>query len=206
MIKLWGRNSSVNVQKVIFCLDELGLDYERLEAGGAFGVVKTPEYMAMNPNSLVPVMEDGDAVLWESNSIVRYLCAKHSPGKLWPDDLLQRAEADRWTDWQQSNFTPATRDAFWGLLRTPTEKRDLTVIATSCAASEARMDILEAHFARHDYVAGKQFTFGDIVLGPAVHRWLNMPVERAKRPHVQRWYQALIARPASKRSLFLPIA
>ncbi len=206
MLKLWGRISSVNVQKVVFCLDEIGLEYERLDAGGEFGVVKTPEYMAMNPNSLVPVLEDDGAVLWESNSIVRYLCAKHSAGNLWPNDQVARAKADMWADWQLSSFTPATRDAFWGLIRTPPEKRDHAVIATSCTNSEARMDILEKHLAKHAFVGGDHFTFGDIIVGPAVHRWLNMPVERAERPHIQRWYEAIIARPSSKRGLFLPVA
>jgi glutathione S-transferase len=109
MLRIWGRLSSINVQKVVWCADELGLPYERTEAGGSFGVVGTPEYLAMNPNGLVPVIDDGGFVLWESNAIVRYLAARHGDGWLWPTDLQLRAEADRWMDWQNFTFWPAMR-------------------------------------------------------------------------------------------------
>ena len=119
MLKIWGRNNSVNVQKVLWCCEELGLKYERLDAGGSFGVVNTPQYRALNPNGLVPTIEDGPFVLWESNAIVRYLTAKHSSGKLWPEDHKVRAEADKWMDWQNSMFWPAFRPLFWNVVRTP---------------------------------------------------------------------------------------
>ncbi len=124
MLKIWGRNNSVNVQKVLWCCEELGLKYERLDAGGSFGVVNTPQYRALNPNGLVPTIEDGPFVLWESNAIVRYLTAKHSSGKLWPEDHKVRAEADKWMDWQNSMFWPVFRPLFWNVVRTPADERD----------------------------------------------------------------------------------
>ena len=123
MLRIWGRLSSVNVQKVVWCADELGLAYERIDAGGAFGLTRTPEYLAMNPNSLVPVLDDDGFVLYESNAIVRYLAARHSRGTLWPEDLAKRADADRWMDWQTNTYQPAMRDIFWQLVRTPADKR-----------------------------------------------------------------------------------
>src|SRR5215831_3642401 len=124
MLRLWGRMSSINVRKVAWTLRELDLEHERFEAGGAFGVVDTPEYRRHNPNSLVPLLEDGEFTLWESNVIVRYLCAKHALGTLCPESLEARADAERWMDWQQTTLNPAGRDAFIQLVRTPAEKRN----------------------------------------------------------------------------------
>lgn len=206
MLRIWGRISSVNVQKVVWTADELGLAYERLEAGGAFGVVATPEYKHMNPNSLVPVIEDDGFVLWESNAIVRYLAAKHGPGTLWPDDLKRRADIDRWMDWQSSTFTPAMRDAFWQLLRMPPEKRDAVAVETSRVASEKAAAVLEAHLAGRSFVAGDAFSPADIVLGCAAHRWLNLPLAREPVPQMQRWYGSLKARPGAAQVLSTPVA
>ena len=124
MLKIWGRNNSVNVQKVLWCCEEMGVKYERIDAGGQFGVVNTPQYRALNPNGLVPTVEDGPFVLWESNSIVRYLAAKHSAGKLWPEDLKTRAVADKWMDFMITTFWPAFRPLFWNLVRTPIDQRN----------------------------------------------------------------------------------
>ncbi len=206
MLRIWGRITSVNVQKVVWAADELGLAYERLEAGGAFGVVATPEYRRMNPNSLVPVIEDDGFVLWESNAIVRYLAAKHSPGVLWPDDLRRRADVDRWMDWQATTFTPAMRDAFWQLVRVAPEKRDAALVEASRAASEKAAAVLEAHLAGREFVAGDAFSPADIVLGCAAHRWLNLPLAREPRPEMQRWYAALRTRPGARQVLSTPVA
>jgi glutathione S-transferase len=205
VLRIWGRISSVNVQKVVLTADELGLDYERKDAGGAFGIVATPEYRRMNPNSLVPVIEDDGFVLWESNAIVRYLAAKHSPGALWPDDLKRRADIDRWMDWQATTFTPAMRDAFWQLVRVDPDKRDAAVIEVSRAASEKAAALLDAHLEGRDFVAGDAFSPADIVLGCAAHRWLNLPLAREPRPQMARWYAALKARPGSARVLSTPV-
>ena len=198
MLKVWGRLSSVNVQKVVWCADELGLAYERIDAGGAFGLTRTPEYLAMNPNSLVPVIDDGGFVLYESNAIVRYLAARHSQGALWPEDLAKRADADRWMDWQSNTYTPAMREIFWQLIRTPADKRDAAVIEASRKECERLTAILDAHLEGRIYLTPHGFTAADIVVGCAAHRWLHLPVARAARPNFERWYALLKSRPGSR--------
>lgn len=197
MLRIWGRLSSINVQKVVWCADELGLAYERIDAGGAYGVTKSPEYLAMNPNAIVPTIDDDGFILYESNAIVRYFCRRR-PTALWPDDAKKRADADRWMEWQSTNFTPVMRDAFWQLVRTPADKRDAAVIERSREACEKHAAILDAHLANNEYLASYGFSPADIVNGCAVHRWLNMPLERIRRPNMERWYAALKSRPASR--------
>ncbi len=198
MLKIWGRISSVNVQKVVWAAEELGLEYERQDAGGAFGIVQTPEYKAMNPNSLVPVIEDDGFVLWESNAIVRYLAAKHGARELWPEDVHRRADIDRWMDWQATTFTPAMRDAFWQLIRTPAQKRDAGVLSRSIADSEKAAELLDRHLEGRAFLAGEAFTLADLVNGCATHRWLGLPCEKVPRPNLERWYGTLKSRPASR--------
>lgn len=190
--------SSINVKKVVWTAQELGLDFQRTEAGGLFGVVKTPEYMQMNPNSLVPAIEDDDYVLWESNVIVRYLAAKYAPGHMYPLDLLERFDAERWMDWQQTTLNPVSRPGFWQLVRTPPEQRNAVIIAESNAAVEALMFTLDMHLANRAFMVGERFTMADIPLACEVHRWYGLPQPHQSRPHVDRWYASLRARQASK--------
>ena len=197
MLKIWGRMSSINVKKVVWTAQELGLDFQRTEAGGLFGVVKTPDYMTLNPNSLVPVIEDGDYVLWESNVIVRYLAAKHASGQMYPIDLRERFDAERWMDWQQTTLNPVSRPGFWQLIRTPPEQRNSTLIAESNAAVEALMFTLDMHLAHRKFMVGERFTVADIPLACEVHRWFGLPQPRQSRPHIERWYASLRARQAS---------
>ncbi|HEY8359186.1 MAG TPA: glutathione S-transferase, partial [Ramlibacter sp.] len=121
MLKLWGRISSINVRKVVLAAQLLELPFERIDAGAGFGIVRTPEYLAKNPNAMVPLIEDDRVQLWESNVIVRYLCARHASGRLYPEDLPARFDAERWMDWQQATLNPAGREAFIQLVRTPPE-------------------------------------------------------------------------------------
>jgi glutathione S-transferase len=206
MLKIWGRISSINVQKVVWCCDELGLDYERIDAGGTFGRNNTPEYLAMNPNGLVPVIEDEGFILYESNAIVRYLAARHAGGSLWPADLQARADVDRWMEWLATSFVPAMRDIFWELIRTPPEKRNAAAIEASRAKTEKCTTILDAHLAGREFMTAHGFTTADIVVGCAAHRWLNMPVERAARPNVERWYAMLRSRPGARQVLSLGVS
>jgi glutathione S-transferase len=206
MLKIWGRMSSINVKKVVWTAQELGLDFQRTEAGGLFGVVKTPEYMQMNPNSLVPVIEDDDYVLWESNVIVRYLCAKHASGQMYPSDLRERFDAERWMDWQQTTLNPVSRPGFWQLVRTPPEQRNPDVIAESNAAVEALMFTLDMHLAHREFMVGHRFTVADIPLACEVHRWFGLPQPRQSRPHIERWYDSLRARQASMGVLDLALS
>ena len=205
MLKIWGRLSSVNVQKVVWCCDELGIAYERIDAGGAFGRNDTPEYLAMNPNGLVPVIDEGGFILYESNAIVRYLAAKYATGTLWPAELRARADVDRWMEWQSTGYTPAMVQAFWQLVRTPAEKRDAAAIEASRVKSEKHSAVLDRHLRGREFVAGKAFTTADIVIGCAAHRWLNLPLAREPRPDLERWYAMLKARPGSRQVTSSPV-
>ena len=204
-LKIWGRISSINVKKVVWTAQELGLNFERHEAGGVHGVVKTPAYMALNPNSQIPVMEDGDYVLWESNVVTRYLCAKHSSGNFYPENLQQRFDAERWMEWQQTMVNPASRNSFWHLIRLPLDQRDPALIAQSNAQVELLMAMLDAHLSSRSFMVGERFTMADIPLGCEVQRWFGLPQAREKRPHIERWYATLLARPAAKGVLDLAL-
>jgi glutathione S-transferase len=205
-LKIWGRLSSVNVQKAMFCVQELRLPHERIDAGLAFGIVNTPEFRARNPNGLVPVIEDDGFVLWESNAIVRYLAAKHAAGSLSPNDLRQRADADRWMDWQTTTLQPAMGPAFIHLVRLPPEKRDASAVEPSRRKTEDCVAIMEAALAGRRFIAGDHLTIGDIALGPAIHRWLHLPLERIASPNVERWYGEIMRRLAARQVLTLPIS
>ena len=204
-LRIWGRANSINVQKVLWACGELGLAFERIDAGGAFGIVDSPEYKSMNPNGIVPAIEDDGFVLWESNAITRYLAAKHGAGTLWPTDLRVRADADRWMDWQCTEYSPRMRLAFWNLVRTPKEKQDPAAIEESRAGSEAMTAILDAALAGRTFIAGDNFTMGDIAIGVAVHRWLNLPLRREARPALEAYYARIMARPAAAKVLSSPI-
>ena len=206
MLHIWGRISSINVKKVVWTAQELGLNFQRTDAGGLFGIVKTPEYVRLNPNSTVPVIEDEDFVLWESNVIVRYLCAKHSAGQMYPTDLRARFDAERWMDWQQTTLNPASRPGFWQLIRTAAEQRNAAVIAESNAAVESLMATLDRHLAQRTYMAGEHFSMADIPLACEVHRWFGLPQPRQSRPNLERWYAGISARQASKGVLDLALS
>ena len=206
MLKIWGRISSINVKKVVWAAQELGLAFERTDTGGAFGLTKTPEALRRNPNALVPVLDDDGFVLWESNVMVRYLCKKHSLGHLYPSDLRTQFEAERWMDWQQTTFNPAGRNAFWQLVRTSPEQRDLNLIAQSVANTEPLLDTLEQHLARTPFMAGGEFTMADIPLACEIHRWWGLPRQRPGYPHIERWYAQLHARTGARGVLDLTLS
>lgn len=205
MLKIWGRLSSVNVQKVMWAVRELALPHERIEAGGQFGVVDTPAYRRMNPNLMVPVIDDGGFVLWESNAIVRYLSSRYGEGSLWSTDPCVRGDADRWMDWQTTEWQPAMLHAFLGMIRTPEDKRDMASVNASVAKANARALVLEQALQGREFVTGSQFTMGDIPLGCAAHRWLGLPIERPATPALSAWYRRLMMRPAVQGILTLPL-
>jgi glutathione S-transferase len=197
MLKIWGRLSSLNVRKIVLAAQELGLRFERIDAGGSFGIVRTPDYLAKNPNALVPVIEDDQVTLWESNVIVRYLCARHAPDTLYPLALPRRFDAERWMDWQQTELNPATRPAFLQWIRTPEDRRDPEIIAQSVATTERLLAMLDQHLSRQPFMAGDRLTMADLPIACELHRWVNLPQPRAERPHLDRWYAAVRARPSS---------
>jgi glutathione S-transferase len=177
---------------------EIGVACERIDVGGPFGKTKEPAYLAMNPNALVPTLEEEDGfLLWESNSIVRYLAAKHK-SPLEPADLKVRALASKWMDWQLSVMGPAITPVFWGLIRTPPEKRDANAIAAGKARTIEAAQILDRQLGKTSYLAGDAFSYGDIPVGIMIYRYVQLIPERAPTPHLDRWYAAISSRPAFK--------
>jgi glutathione S-transferase len=205
MLRIWGRTNSTNVQKVLWCAAELGLDYERIDAGAQYGVTDTPEYRAMNPNALVPTIDDDGFILWESNVIVRYLAKRHSDGKLFPADTRERFIAEQWMDWQATALWPGFRDAFWGLVRTPPEKRDQAAISKSQQQTAKRLGGLETRLGKAKFVAGDGFTMGDIPVGVAIYRCLALGINRADFPNIGRWYDSLTEHGPFREHVMLPI-
>ena len=199
MLKIWGRNTSSNVQKVIWALAEMKLPFERIDVGGAFGKTKDPFYLAMNPNSLVPTLEEEDGfTMWESNSIVRYLAAKQQNRTLEPADPKSRARAQMWMDWQLSVMGPAITPVFWGLIRTPPEKRDAAAIEAGKVKSMAAMRILDAQLAKSAFVAGDTLSMGDIPVALMAYRFRRLVPERPGLDNFERWFTAIEQRPAFK--------
>jgi glutathione S-transferase len=205
-LKLWGRRNSINVQKVCWMLAELDLEHERIDAGMAHGVVGEDWYARLNPNRLVPTLEDGDTVLWESNAIVRYLAAKYAPGRWMPEDAAGRAGVEQWMDWQQTTLMPgALSPLFLGLVRVPPDKRNAAELATSAAATEAAMRILDRHLEGRAYMLRDRPTTADIAIGAAVHRWQVLPVARPPLAALWAYYQRLTRRPAFVANVMLPL-
>ena len=214
MLRLWGRTTSSNVQKVLWLAGEIGLPYERVDAGGAYGVVDTPAYRAMNPNGLVPTIEDDGFVLWESNTIVRYLAAKHAATSIYPADVRARADVERWMDWGTSVLAPAITPAFWQLVRSPPAQRDAAAIAASAASAAKTAQataILDAHLAERPFLCGDALTLADVVCGINTYRWLNLDFAgaghpRPAQPALQALYARLAQRPAYRDAVMIPIA
>ena len=199
MVKIWGRNTSSNVQKVIWALGEMKLPFDRLDVGGSFGKTKEAAYLAMNPNSLVPTLEEEDGfTLWESNSIVRYLAAKHANRTLEPADLKTRALAQKWMDWQLSVMAPAITPVFWQLIRTPADKRDMNAVAAGKEKTIAAAKIMDAQLGKTQFLAGSEFSYGDIPVGIMIYRYMQLIPERPATPNLDRWYAAIASRPAFK--------
>ncbi len=205
MLRIWGRTNSINVQKVMWTVGELGLAHERLDAGGAFGGLDSEAYGRLNPNRRIPVLEDGETVVWESNAIVRYLAAKHGAGTLWAEDPARRSMADRWMEWQVTTLLPPLHPIFWGLIRTPEQERDMAAIEAAAKAIQPLWRLLDEHLARSCFVAGDDFSMGDIPLGCAFWRYLNLDVERPSLPNVQLWFAELKKREAYRRHVMLPV-
>jgi glutathione S-transferase len=199
-----GRLTSINVQKVVWACEELGLAYAREDVGGAFGGTRTPEFLAMNPNGLIPVLREDGFSLWESNTIVRYLGASN-PSPLWPAAPRARALLERWMDWQMSVLAEPMRIIFWTLVRTPEASRDMAAVARAVGEAGARWSILETHFADHVYLGGEHFTLADIPAGCFAHRWFALPIERPHLPALFAWYERLLERPAYAQYVARPL-
>jgi glutathione S-transferase len=205
-ITIWGRISSINVRKPVLAAQWLGLAFTRIDAGKEFGKLNTPEYSAMNPNRLIPVLQHGSYTLWESNAIVRYLCASSPERGYYPENLQLRFDAERWMDWQQTTLNRDSGAAFLQWFRTPEDQRDLAVIARSTAATEPAMAQLNAHLADRAWMCGAHFSMADIPVACDVHRWFALPQPRPAWPHLERWFASILERPATRGVLDLPIS
>ena len=205
MIKVWGRRDSSNVQKVLWCMGELGLEFERQDWGGKFGGNKDRDYLTMNPNGLVPTMKDGDFILWESNSIMRYLNEKYGHGKLLPATIEGRANANRWMDWQLSVLNPSIVPLFWNLVRTPADKRDPKVVQAALEKTSAAWQMVENQLAHGAFIADDNLSLGDIPIGVWAYRWFNLPIERPSQPKIAKWYERLKLRNPFQTYIMIPV-
>ena len=207
-ITIWGRANSVNVQKVLWCLHELDLAYERIDAGMAFGKNREAEYLAMNPNGRVPTLVDGDFVLWESNSIMRYLVRAYRPqSPIYPHAPKVRAGVDRWLDWTLSTLQPVDRPVFWALVRTPPEQRDMVAIQKDADAEAVQWRIVDAQLSTRRFIEGDDFTLADIALGAYARRWLGVEgIARPRFANLERWYAQLADRAGFARFIAPPMS
>ena len=206
-LTIWGRANSVNVQKVLWCLAELDLAYDRIDAGMAFGKNDQPEYLSMNPNGRVPTLVDGDYVLWESNSIMRYLNLAYGKGSaIYPQAPQARAAVDRWLDWTLSTLQPVDRPVFWSLVRTPVEKRDMVAIQNDVDAEAVVWRIPEELLGSRHYIEGDQFTIADVAIGAFARRWFGVEgVKKPKLPNLERWFAEISKRPGFVKYLSAPM-
>ena len=197
MITVWGRATSSNVQTVMWALAELGLAHERIDWGGAFGGNDDPEFRAMNPNGLVPVLKDGDVVLWESPAIVRYLGARYGDERFWPQDPGVRARLDMWAEWVKTSVAPQlVYKVFWQLVRTTAAARSMAAVASGAEALRELMPRLDARLKEGAYLGGDDVCFADIVAGHVLYRYMTLEFEKAATPHLDAYYARLAARPA----------
>lgn len=203
-LTVWGRRSSFNVQKVLWTLDELSLTYEHRDAGGSFGGLVDPDFLAMNPNGLVPVIRDEEGSVWESNSIVRYLCAKHSRGNLWIEDPFARSKADRWIDWAATTLQPSFMRLFWGYYRTPEAERDQQDNQLTLSSCQKHFRLLNTHLAENDFLAGSRFSPADIPAGATLHRYFGLGLAVEEPPNVMAWFNRLRDRPAFRQHVLVP--
>ncbi|HEY5237699.1 MAG TPA: glutathione S-transferase family protein [Rhizomicrobium sp.] len=188
MLKIYGRRNSINVQKVMWAVGELGLAHERIDVGGPFGGLNTPQFLTMNPLGRIPVIEDDGAIVWESHAIVRYLAAKYGEGSLWAADPAERSVADRWMDWAQADLYPAFFGVFGGFFRTPESQRNWPAIRAAQTRTTALYRILDKLLADQPFIAGGTFTMGDIPAGTTLYRYYNLEIERPHLPNLERYY------------------
>jgi len=205
MLKIWGRRNSINVQKVLWAVGELGLAHEHIAAGGSFGLLDSEEFGALNPNRRVPVIEDDGTVIWESHAILRYLAAKYGAGSLWPEDPGLRAQADQWTDWTLADLQPAfMHGVFWGFYRTPEDLRNWPAIRKAIARCAILFRLLDRHLETRNFVGGAAFSFGDIPAATQLFRYFELEIDRPALPRVEDWYERLKARPAYREHVMIP--
>jgi glutathione S-transferase len=207
MLTIWGRRSSFNVQKVMWLADELGVAHTHIPAGGDLGGLDAPAFLAMNPHGRVPVIEDGDTVVWESHAILRYLAAAYGGNRFWPESPAQRSWADRWMDWSQTSLQPDfLNGVFWGHYRTPEHLRDVRAVSASIDRCAAHMRLLDRMLVDRPYLGGVELTLADIPAGTALYRYFELDIARPSVPNVEAWYARLAQRPAYREHVMIPFS
>ena len=201
MLKIWGRATSSNVQKVLWCCAELDIEFERVDVGGPFGGNRDPEYLAMNPNGLVPTVKDGDLVMWESNTICRYLAATRNGEHLYPRDPAARTHVERWMDWQLAVIGPPMGQLLFGLVRSTPETRDPAAIEAARRRAAAAWTIIDDEVKDRPYLAGDHLSLAEIVLGTQIYRWFAFPIERPELPNLRAWHDRMHQRPGFKKHI-----
>ena len=204
-MKVLGRPNSVNVQKVMWCAAELGLEVERTDIGGAFGGNDGAEYLSQNPNGKIPTLIDGDYVLWESNAIVRYLCDQYASGHWYPDTAQKRGHANQWMDWYQTALHRPMTVLFWQLIRTKPENRDFAATESAIGECANFWAMLDQHLAGRAYILGDVPTMADIPLGCAAYRWHSMSFERPELENLHAWWSRIAKRSAYQTQVMLPL-
>ena len=205
MLKIWGRANSINVQKVMWTVGELGIPHQRIDAGGGFGGLDTEEFREMNPNARIPVIDDWGSIIWESHTIVRYLAAKYGADTLWPADPSVRSLSDRWMDWTLADLQPAfIGGVFWNFYRTPEAQRNWPLIRQGIARSAILFKLLDRHLADKAFIAGDTLAMGDIAAGAQLYRYFELEIDRPAIPNVEAWYARLTERPAYREHVMVP--
>ena len=204
MLKILGRNNSINVMKVLWACEELGLPFERVDVGGAFGFKHEPDYLKLNPNGRVPTLDDNGFILYESNVIVRYLASTYGAGKLLPRGR-DRWVGEQWMDWQQTTLLAPMSTVFWQLVRTEPAKRDRAAIQAAVQTLAGLWPFVDARLSGRPYIAGDAFSMADIPLGCMVYRWYALEIERPALKHVEAWWKRLQERAGYQKYLFLPM-
>jgi glutathione S-transferase len=204
MLKVWGRRNSFNVQKVMWLIGELDLPHEHVNAGGPYGVVNEPAFLAMNPHGRVPVIEDGGAAIWESHTILRYLAATYGSGRFWQEDAASRSHWDRWMDWSQASLHRDFLDLFWSFYRTPEPQRDWPLITAHLKLTNGHYALIDRHLAGRDFMVGNRLSLADITVGATLYRYFELEIERPSLPHLEAWYAALGQRPAYRQHVMVP--
>lgn len=204
MLRVWGRRSAFNVQKVLWTIGELALPHQHIEAGGSAGGLDAPEFLAMNPHGRIPVVSDDGLALWESHTIIRYLAAVYGSGFLWPETPAERSHADRWMDWSLATLGPDFITLFWSFFRTPEAQRKAHVIQRAMERCSGHLLILDAHLSRHPFLAGGAFSMGDIPAATTLYRYFEMGIPLPELPNVRAWYERLARRPAYREHVMIP--
>ncbi|MBC8945282.1 MULTISPECIES: glutathione S-transferase family protein [Xenorhabdus] len=205
MLTVWGRKNSSNVKKVLWCLEELKIPYQQIDVGGKFGKLDDPKYLHMNPNGVIPCLQDDDFILWESNVIVRYIAEKFGKDILYPTDIKEKYNVEKWMDWISCNLFPPIKQLMINLVRTPEAQRDQKIISQALAEIEKLLKIADETLGKQTYLSGDKFGMADIALAPFVYLWINVVTERLSLPNLERWYQLMTERPAFKKIVMIEI-